>query len=175
MVVVWLLNLIIYMLKHETESPINVIGASVAVAGWIALILVSRHSDNFVYLTPVYRLLISSLFIWNMYNKEKWSDACDYKSISSTIHIEIYLSLTFMVDILFISPSLNVTLLAFGPIYMATHFMHAKIIIEPGDSPSLIMKCSFAVMQFLLIFFIYYFVNIQRMLHFFESQSTLTK
>ena len=70
MVVVWLLNLIIYMLKHETESPINVIGASVAVAGWIALILVSRHSDKFVYLTPVYRLLISLLFIWNIYNKE---------------------------------------------------------------------------------------------------------
>ena len=101
-------------------SPINLIGASVAGVGWIALILASRRSDNFVYLTPVYRLLISVIFIWFNYNQDKLSDGCDYKSISPTIQSEFYLGLTFMVDILFISPSLNVTIFAFGPIYMAT-------------------------------------------------------
>ena len=175
MVVMWLFNLIMYMVNHETMKPINLIGASVAVAGWITLILVSRHTDNFVYLTPVYRLSISVMFIWHIYNQDRLSNECDYKSISSTLHHELYLGVTFMVDILFISPSLNVTLLAFGTIYVATHFMHAKIIIEPGDSPSFIMKGSFATMQFLLVFFIYYFVNIQRLMHFFESYSTSTK
>ena len=169
MVLVWVLNLITYMVNHETMAPINLIAVSVAVVGWIALILVSKHTDNFVYLTPVYRLIISAFFIWNVYNQDRLSDGCDYKSISTTIHAEFYLGLTFMVDILFISPSLNVTLLGFSPIYMATQYMHARIIIEPGDGPSFIMKSSFAVMQFLTLFFIYYFVNIQRVLHFFET------
>ena len=169
MVVVWLFNLIMYMVNHDTMSPIKLIGASVAGVGWIALILASRRSDNFVYLTPVYRLLISVIFIWSIYNQDKLSEGCDYKSISPIIHSEFYLGLTFMVDIVFISPSLNVTVFAFGPIYMATQYMHARIIIEPGDGPSFIMKSSFAVMQFLILFFIYYFVNIQRLMHFFES------
>ena len=160
MVVVWLFNLILYMVNHEKMAPINLIGTTVAVVVWIALILVSRHSDNFVYLTPVYRLSISVFLIWNIYNIDKLSDKCDYSSIAPTIHAEFYLGLTFMIDILFISPSLNVTLLGFTPIYMATQYMHARIIIEPGDGPSLIMKSSFAIMQFLILFFIYYFVNI---------------
>ena len=73
-------------------------------------------------------------------------DACDYKSITPVIHTELYYGITFIIDILFISPSLNVTLLAFGPIYMATHYLHALTIIEPGDKPSFIIKISFAVM-----------------------------
>ena len=71
---VWLLNLTTYLLNQETESPINLIGASVAVAGWMTLILVSKHSENFVYLTPILRLLVSVFFIWNINNQDKFSD-----------------------------------------------------------------------------------------------------
>lgn len=76
------------------------------------------------------------------------------------IHNELYLSLTFFIDVLFISPSLNVTVLAFTPIYMATHYFHARLVIEAGDIPSVIMKCGVVAVQFFMIFFIYYFWNI---------------
>ena len=58
------------------------------------------------------------------------------------IHNELYLSLTYFIDVLFISPSMNVTIFAFTPIYMAAHYSHARLVIEPGDAPSVIMKCS---------------------------------
>ena len=63
MVVVWVSNLIVYLVNLEIESPLRLIGASVAVVGWMTLILFSKHSDYFVYLTPVYRLLISVILI----------------------------------------------------------------------------------------------------------------
>ena len=63
-------------------------------------------------------------------------------------------------DILFMSPSLKLTIFAYCPIYIVSQFIHAKLVVQPEDTPSMIIKANISAAFFLMIFAIYYLVTV---------------
>ena len=130
------------------------------VIGWTIICITSKHSDLFVYLLPLFRAIVSSYFIYSISTRDEQFDSCDYKAISPIIKDELYFCFGFLLDILFMSPSLKMTIFAHSPIYIVSQYFHSKLEIVQGDEPSLIIKANISVAFFLMIFAIYYLVKI---------------
>ena len=127
---------------------------------WMIIYFTSKHSDFFVYLLPLSRTIVSSYYIYSISSRDAQFDSCDYKAISPIIKDELYFCFGFLVDILFMSPSLKLTIFAHCPIYIVSQYFHTKLMIKPGDTPSLIIKANISVAFFLMIFAVYYLVTI---------------
>ena len=151
------------------ETLWHLIDISLAATLFLIVVIVSRYSDYFVYMIPFVRIILSAAFLLRVMNRDKLDEGCDYKTISPVVQDEIFISFGFLVDTLFISASLNTTVFAFTPIYIANQYFHAKIIIEPGDTASFMMKGTGAVLVFGILFAIYYLVTMQELMRFFES------
>ena len=73
---------------------------------------------------------------------------------------EFYFCITFLVDTILLSPSLKLTVFAHTPIYIVGQYLHAKYVIEPGDTDSMVMKGSLSAILFFTLFGIYYLVTV---------------
>ena len=83
--------------------------------------MVRNHGDYFVYLMPPARIIISIVFFWSVISKETEFDGkCDYKSIAPIIMEEMYIFFTILLELMFFSPSLKMSLLTYTPIYVIT-------------------------------------------------------
>ena len=83
--------------------------------------MVRNHGDYFVYLLPPARVIISIVFFWGVIRKEtELDEKCEYKAIAPIIMEEMYIFLTFLVELMFFSPSLKMSLLTYTPIYVIT-------------------------------------------------------
>ena len=161
--------LISFIANPMKETLWHLLEISLAAAMYIIIVIVSRYSDYFVYMIPFLRIILSTSFLLRVMYRDKLDAGCDYKTISPVVQDEIFISFGFLVDTLFISASLKMTVFAFTPIYIANQYFHAKIIIEPGDTASFMMKGTGSVLIFGLLFAVYYLVTMQELMRFFES------
>ena len=72
---------------------------------WIIIIQLSKRHDCFVYLIPVYRLIGHISFLVISVNQNKIEDT-DLKLPLQLLIEEVYLALSYFLDIIFMSPSL---------------------------------------------------------------------
>ena len=85
--------------------------------------LISKRSDNFVYLVPVCRLLITAMFFYLTRNMVLNSSQCGFKELFILFADEAYLALTLLTDTIFLSPSLKITLLTHTPTFIFGHII----------------------------------------------------
>ena len=156
---IWISVFISFIANPIKETLWHLIDISLAATLFIMIVIVSRYSDYFVYMIPFVRIILSAAFLLRVMYRDKFDEGCDYKTISPVIQDEIFISFGFLIDTLFISASLKMTVFAFTPIYIANQYFHAKIVIEPGDTASFMMKGTGAVLVFGLLFVVYYLVT----------------
>ena len=156
---IWISVFISFIANPIKETLWHLIDISLAATLFIMIVIVSRYSDYFVYMIPFVRIILSAAFLLRVMYRDKLDEGCDYKTISPVIQDEIFISFGFLIDTLFISASLKMTVFAFTPIYIANQYFHAKIVIEPGDTASFMMKGTGAVLVFGLLFVVYYLVT----------------
>ena len=155
----WIALFISFITNPMKETLWHLIDISLAATLFIIIVIVSRYSVYFVYMIPFVRIILSAAFLLRVMHRDKLDAGCDYKTISPVVQDEIFISFGFLVDTLFLSASLKMTVFAFIPIYIANQFFHAKIIIEPGDTASFMMKGTGSVLIFGILFVIYYLVT----------------
>ena len=156
---IWISVFISFIANPIKETLWHLIDISLAATLFIMIVIVSRYSDYFVYMIPFVRIILSAAFLLRVMYRDKLDEGCDYKTISPVIQDEIFISFGFLIDTLFFSASLKMTVFAFTPIYIANQYFHAKIVIEPGDTASFMMKGTGAVLVFGLLFVVYYLVT----------------
>ena len=156
---IWISVFISFIANPIKETLWHLIDISLAATLFIMIVIVSRYSDYFVYMIPFGRIILSAAFLLRVMYRDKLDEGCDYKTISPVIQDEIFISFGFLIDTLFISASLKMTVFAFTPIYIANQYFHAKIVIEPGDTASFMMKGTGAVLVFSILFVVYYLVT----------------
>ena len=156
---IWISVFISFIANPIKETLWHLIDISLAATLFIMIVIVSRYSDYFVYMIPFVRIILSAAFLLRVMYRDKLDEGCDYKTISPVIQDEIFISFGFLIDTLFISASLKMTVFAFTPIYIANQYFHAKIVIEPGDTASFMMKGTGAVLVFSILFVVYYLVT----------------
>ena len=155
----WIALFISFITNPMKETLWHLIDISLAATLFIIIVIVSRYSVYFVYMIPFVRIILSAAFLLRVMHRDKLDAGCDYKTISPVVQDEIFISFGFLVDTLFISASFKMTVFAFTPIYIANQYFHAKIIIEPGDTASFMMKGTGSVLVFGVLFAIYYLVT----------------
>ena len=119
--IIWVFNLILYIATLNSKTFRLFITASVASILWLLVTLVRNHGDYFIYLLPPARVIISIVFFWSVISKEtEFDEKCDYKAISPTLMEEMYIFFTLLLELMFFSPSLKMSLLTYTPIYVIT-------------------------------------------------------
>ena len=119
--IIWVFNLILYLATLNSKTFRFFITGSVASILWLLVTLVRNHGDYFVYLMPPARVIISIVFFWGVISKETdFDEKCDYKAIAPIIMEEMYIFFTFLLELMFFSPSLKMSLLTYSPIYVIT-------------------------------------------------------
>ena len=96
----------------------NFLNATIATAVWILIALFSKRWDSYIYLLPVYRILINSIFILNLGELDFSNNECNYGKIYQLMLELFYFSFGFFADIILLSPTLGFTTLIYGPIFV---------------------------------------------------------
>ena len=74
---------------------------------------------------------------------------------------ESYIGLSYFYDIVLLSPSMNMTLLTYTPIFIGTHVLQVLIRFHPTDLQTLVMKICLSTVWLCLAFLVYYLLFLQ--------------
>ena len=167
----WVFFLINYLVNLDPRSLKLFMSACAGLVAWVAIIAASKYTDHFVYLLPAFRVIINAMVLW-AFTVQTQHDTCSYSEVSFLMVEDIYINYTFLIDILLMSASFKQTVFVYFPIYVATHYLHAKLVLEGGDTASMMAKIGLTTIIFATIFFIYYVVTLQELMRFLEQQAS---
>ena len=78
---IWVISLLTLAVAQTKMSLINSLTASISTALWILIAFFSKRWDIYIYLLPVYRILVHSFFILNMSELDFSENECDNEAI----------------------------------------------------------------------------------------------
>ena len=166
----------IFVFGRTLASAIPVFCNLTFAALFILTYFVSKKSDNFVYLVPISRLLITALYLYLTSGTILDSSQCEFYQIFMLICDEAYFALCLLTDTIFLSPSVRVTLLTHTPVFLLGHFVQIKIRYQQFDDPwTTGLKGTLIMAWFSMIFMIYYLLTLQNLERFQELQLTARK
>ena len=126
-----------------------------------AVYLVSKKSDRFVYLIPLVRFMINGVYLFITREIEFQENQCSYDTVFILTLDESLFGLSYLYDIVLLSPGMNMTLLTYTPIFIGTHVLQVLIRFHPTDLQTLVMKISLSTVWLCLAFLVYYLLSLQ--------------
>ena len=124
---------------------------------WILIIQLSKKYDFFVYLIPVFRLIGHVSFLVISVNQNKIEEE-DLELPLQLLIEEVYLALSYFLDIIFMSPSLWTTQFIYTPIFTVTYVLQKSMRF---DMTTIEVQVAIAILAFLITIFgisTYYFI-----------------
>ena len=175
MLIMWFALFIYFLVNLDGLALKYFFCISVGLVFRVIVLVTMMYTDHFVYLLPIIRFIVNAMVLWVLHSSKTEQTQCSYYDFIYTMVEDNYINYTFLTDILLMSVSFKQTIFAYIPIYFATHFLHATMVLESADTPSLLTKICFTAILFVTIFSIYYVVSLQELMRFFEQQASQAK
>ena len=131
-----------------------------------AVYLVGKKSDRFVYLIPLVRIMINGIYLFITREIEFRENQCTYDTVFIITMDETFFGLSLLLDIVLLSPSMNMTLLTYTPIFIGSHVVEVLIRFYPTDLQTLVMKICLSTIWLCLVFLVYYLLFLQDLVSF---------
>ena len=119
--VVLLLTITIFIFGRTLDEFIFVLIAALAFALFSMIYCLSKKSDIFVYLLPIFRLIVHGVWIYATRKLELNENQCYYRDIYIFLLDETYFGLALLFDFVFLSPGMIFALLTYAPIFFGSH------------------------------------------------------
>ena len=128
-----------------------------------------------MYLLPGFRLIIHIAYVYLSRGLVLNGIECSYTTIFLLMLDESYFNLSYLFDIIFLSPTLKISLLTYTPIYFGVHSAQVLLRFQSIDMQSIFLKAGIVGLNFSLISFFYYLLSLSDVIRFQEHQLTAKK
>ena len=116
-----LFTIIIFLFGRTFDLLVYVFITMLACSVWGMIYCISKKSDNFVFLLPGFRLIIHIAYVYLSRGLVLNGTECAYTTIFLLMLDESYFNLSYLFDVVFLSPTLKISLLTYTPIYFGVH------------------------------------------------------
>ena len=140
---------------------------------WLSLIYASKSNDNFIYMLPIVRIVFFGMFLVGLEDLDLKDVTCDPKLIFTLIGEEVYIDFVLIFDLLLLSPSLKISVLAYVPIWLVTHILYSYKRFDMRDSVQVTLRIIVIFQMFFTIFFLYYITQLQDLFRFFDQREVV--
>ena len=154
------LMLIRLAFTQSTQDLIVLIAILLNLALWLSLIYASKSNDNFIYMLPIVRIVFFGMFLVGLEDLDLKDVTCDPKLIFTLIGEEVYIDFVLIFDLLLLSPSLKISVLAYVPIWLVTHILYSYKRFDMRDSVQVTLRIIVIFQMFFTIFFLYYITQL---------------
>ena len=175
LLIVFLFTLIIFLFGRTFDLLVYVFITMLASSVFGLIYCISKKSDMFVYLLPGFRLVIHIAYVYLSRGLVFNGTECSYTAIFLLMMDETYFNLSYLFDVLFLSPGLKISLLLYTPIFFGVHSAQVLTRFESIDMQSVFLKAGIVGLNFTLIFLVYYLLNLSDVIRFQEHQLTAKK
>ena len=167
------LMLIRFVFTQSTQDLIVLIAILLNLALWLSLIYASQSNDNFIYLLPIVRVVFFGMFLVGLDDLDLKDAICDPKLIFTLIGEEVYIDFVLIFDLILLSPSLKISVLAYVPIWLVTHILYSFKRFDMSDSVQVMLRIIVIIQMFFTIFFLYYITTLQDLFRFFDQREVI--
>ena len=167
------LMLIRFVFTQSTQDLIVLIAILLNLALWLSLIYASQSNDNFIYLLPIVRVVFFGMFLVGLDDLDLKDAICDPKLIFTLIGEEVYIDFVLIFDLILLSPSLKISVLAYVPIWLVTHILYSFKRFDMSDSVQVMLRIIVIIQMFFTIFFLYYITTLQDLYRFFDQREVI--
>ena len=167
------LMLIRLAFTQSTQDLIVLIAILLNLALWLSLIYASKSNDNFIYMLPIVRIVFFGMFLVGLEDLDLKDVTCDPKLIFTLIGEEVYIDFVLIFDLLLLSPSLKISVLAYVPIWLVTHILYSYKRFDMRDSVQVTLRIIVIFQMFFTIFFLYYITQLQDLFRFFDQREVV--
>ena len=126
-------TLTLFIVKRNRDEFVYFLITLLAVCLFGMIYCLSKISDSFVYLIPIFRLIIHGLYIYSTRNLVLNENECSYSTLFILFLDEAYFNLCFLFETVFLSPSMKVTILTYTPLYIGAHTVQVLIRFQSSD------------------------------------------
>ena len=159
----------IFFLFGRSINELGILVTCIFAGTLFSLIYIfSKKSDLFVYAIPLSRLIIHGAYLYLTRESVKEDIECSYSSLFIFLLDELYFTMAYLFDIVFLSPGIKITLLTYTPTFIGVHICQVLMRYESFDLLSAGIKSSLVAISISLSFLIYYLLNLQDLIRFQE-------
>ena len=164
--VTFLVTITMFIFGRTVDEFIFVLISVLALALFTMIYYLSKKSDLFIYLLPIFRLILHGVWLYATRKFVMSENKCQFSDVFILLMDETYFGLSFLFDCVFLCPGLMLTLLTYAPLFIGSHAILAFVRLPRLDMLSLVMKISLTSLWFCLVFLIYYLLSLQDVIQF---------
>ena len=117
LIVVLLFTVTIFLFGRTIDELVYVFTTFLACCIFSLIYCLSKTSDMFVYLLPIFRLIVHGVYIYATRKLVLDECQCKYSAIFILLLDETYFGMALLFDFVFLSPGVKITLFTYTPIF----------------------------------------------------------